>query len=76
MPEEYIKHVVVDMDESMVQNCVLCGETICDYRGAVWPIEQSSPKGWGSGDVFLSVKKNPTMMTSVLSNQDTFKPCM
>ena len=59
----YIKHTVIEMDESMVQYFVICGEIISDYRNAMWPSGQPAPKGYSSGEIFVQ-KGNPTITTT------------
>lgn len=74
MEREYIKHFVNDMDESMVQHCILCGVIISDYRDAMYPSWQEPPKGFATGNVFV-FKGNPTTITTILSEEDKFKNC-
>lgn len=57
---DFIKHVVIDMDDSRVQRCVICGEVICDYRNSM-SCDGSISKGFGSGSVYISKSKNPTV---------------
>ncbi len=71
---EFVKHYVNDMDESMVQNCIFCGETINDYRNTMWPLSQPAPKGFGAGEVYIS-KGNPTILTVILKEGTPFKNC-
>lgn len=70
----YIKHTVVDMDESMVQRCVLCGEVISDYRNSIAPEGTPPLKGWAAGDIYVSERKNPR--TTMTVEPDNFKPCI
>ncbi len=67
----FIKHIVANMDGSMVQRCLICGEIISDYRNAMWPSGQSPPSGWGSGPVYI-LAGNPTtyMSESAISEKD------
>lgn len=69
----YTKHYVIDMDESMVQNCIYCGEIISDYRNAMIPRGQLIPKGFPTGDVFV-LKGNPTIYATSLQN-NKFNQC-
>ncbi len=71
---EFIKHYMNDMNESMIQNCIFCGETISDYSNAMWPSSQSAPKGFGAGEVYVS-KGNPTVLTIALEEGTSFKRC-
>jgi hypothetical protein len=57
----FIKHHVIDMDESMIQRCILCGEVICDYRDVTYRLEDGPPKGFGAGNVYISKSGNPTV---------------
>ncbi len=53
IPDHYTCHHVNDMDESMVQNCIFCGETIIDYRETM-VLEGSEPiKGFAAGDIYI-----------------------
>jgi hypothetical protein len=56
----WIKHVVVEMDESMIQRCVICGAIIRDYTNVSYLIKDGPPKGFATGDVYVSVNTNPT----------------
>ena len=72
--EKYIRHQVVEMDESMVQRCVLCGEVISDYTNCMYPIEQGPPVGWGAGSVYI-LPGNPTLFKIFLSPGEEFLEC-
>lgn len=52
---KYIKHTVGEMDEDMVQRCVICGEIISDYRNAMVPAGQKLPKGFEPGIIYVSI---------------------
>ena len=69
---ELTKHIVAEMDGSMIQRCLICGEVISDYRNAMWPNGQSAPKGWESGPVYVSNTKNPQIFKteSAMSQED------
>lgn len=57
---KFIKHIVGEFDhETMSQSCIICGETICDYSNACWPIGQPPPSGWAAGALYIH-GKNPT----------------
>lgn len=59
MPK-YIRHVVGPMVD-LIQHCVICGEVIADYRGAmVHPAPTGPIQGWAEGNLFISVATNPT----------------
>ena len=72
---KFVKHYVTDMDESMVQNCIFCGETISDYRNTMQPIGQPAPRGFPLGDVFVSDTKNPKIFVRELPAEDEFEKC-
>lgn len=38
--------------EDGVQHCVMCGKVLCDYRNAMIPDGQPTPKGWPKGEVY------------------------
>lgn len=66
----FTRHIVADMDASMVQRCLICGEIISDYRNAMWPNGQDPPKGWGSGPVYV-LGGNPTTYMSEAAMAET-----
>ena len=74
----YVKHQVINMDESMVQNCVLCGECISDYRNAMWPQNQKPPTGWPAGAVFVLKQGSVTNYISETTwdDKNNFINCM
>lgn len=37
---------------NFVQRCILCGEVICDDRGACWADGGNAPKGFAPGPVY------------------------
>ena len=49
----YIRHIVFDMKDDMIQRCILCGEVISDYQNAMWPDGQPPPKGLPAGDIYV-----------------------
>ena len=61
------------MDESLVQNCIFCGETISDYRNAMYPIGQAPPRGFSNGDVFVS--KDKSVLLIALGDGYEFEKC-
>jgi len=46
------RHVVTEMDETMIQRCVICGKVISDYSNSAWPEGQQLPKGFEAGEIF------------------------
>lgn len=66
---KYIKHEVVEMDENMIQRCVVCGCIISDYRNCAWPSDQSPPSGFVAGSVYVSGG------ITTLSEPDDFESC-
>lgn len=58
-----VKHIAGEMIEG-VQYCLICGQVLCDYRGAVSPEKGWVPQGWPDG--FIYVRGNMTS-TSPLS---------
>jgi hypothetical protein len=73
--QHFIRHIVKDMDNSLIQKCELCGEIISDYRFSEQPIGDEPPRGFPSGSVFLT-KGNPVFYTVILSPEDTFEDCI
>lgn len=64
----YIKHILGEFDEEgKIQRCIICGEIIHDYRGAMYAPEEDGSiiesKGWAEGDFYMSTG-NPSYMTS------------
>lgn len=72
---DIIKHIVIDMDESMVQRCIICGEVISDYTNTMKPKGDPMPKGFPSGDVYVIKGKGFTTSSTVLKENETFKNC-
>lgn len=70
---KYIKHVVVDVGNSQVQNCIICGENICDYTNVMYPHGQATPKCYAAGNIFIG-KGNPTITTTV-EPKEGFENC-
>lgn len=60
----FVSHRVVEMDESMVQRCIYCGQMISDYSSSLWPSDQPPPKGFDAGEVYVA-KGFPTITTSI-----------
>lgn len=72
----YIKHIVTDIDKSMIQRCIICGEIINDYTNAMWPQGQKSPKGYSAGNVYVSKNINPTIyLTDLVIGDNEFENC-
>jgi hypothetical protein len=70
-----IRHVVTEMDDEMIQRCVICGEIICDYsRGVMYPATQEPPKGWAAGDLYIQ-GKNPTVYSTTIGDDEDFEDC-
>lgn len=70
----YIFHTVSEMDHTMIQKCTRCGEIICDYSNASWPSDQSPPKGFPAGGLWVS-NSNPKIFTRILGSGERHKPC-
>lgn len=71
----FIRHVVNDMDSSMVQKCIACGKVISDYRNAMWPSGQQAPKGFPAGEVYVSSGGNPTIYSATLEQGQVSLNC-
>lgn len=71
--ENFIEHYVLDMDDSMVQRCVICGEVISDYSNSIWPTDSEPPRGFYEGHVYVSAHGNATVY--VTQEPETFKKC-
>jgi hypothetical protein len=66
---QYVEHHVNDMDETLLQRCVLCGEIITDYRNIMYRVEDGPPAGFRAGPVYVS----PGITT--LSEPDVYEHC-
>lgn len=73
--EIYVEHTVVDMDESMIQNCVICGEEIFNYQNAMYPSGSPPPKGFAAGQIYISSYKNPQIFLSTKPIAHTVISC-
>jgi hypothetical protein len=72
----YTEHIVIDMDDSMVQRCILCGETIADYREVSWHKGMGQPKGWAAGSVFVSPRyQQPIIYKNEINDNETSTRC-
>lgn len=65
---KWTKHILGKFNqEERTQRCIICGEVIHDYRGAMYaPNEDGSPvieKGWVEGEHYVG-GKNPTQFWS------------
>lgn len=59
---KFTHHVVADMDESMVQRCVICGFVVSDYRNVMCPAGSPPSRGFDAGSIFVS-GGNPRITT-------------
>lgn len=71
---QYTRHIVADMDETMVQRCLICGEVISDYRTCMYEINAGVPKGWAAGELFVR-GGNPRITNRNIGEGDTFINC-
>jgi hypothetical protein len=69
-----IRHIVSEMDENMIQRCIMCGEIIFDYSNAAWPAEQEPPRGFAPGQLFIQ-GKNPTSFFNELPDNENYEDC-
>lgn len=56
----YKKHIAGEMNSEGLQMCVICGEILTDYRGAMVPKGSAPLTGFPSGDIYVS-KGSPTI---------------
>lgn len=71
-----IEHQVVEMDESMIQRCVICGQVISDYNGCMQPAGSPPIKGFPVGRVYVTKDGlNPTIYKTELDPFDPVEPC-
>jgi hypothetical protein len=73
MIRHFTKHVVGKMD-GMIQRCIICGEIISDYTNAMWPDDQSPPKGFAAGEIYIRYGQ-PLIITSQISEEDEVVNC-
>lgn len=50
----FTKHIVADMDDSMIQRCLICGTVISDYQNTFYPKDQEPTKGFPAGEIYVS----------------------
>lgn len=70
----FIKHHTGELDESMMQRCIFCGEVISDYRNVMYPKEQGPPKGFAAGDIYVR-KGNPKITTTIEPSDEQIIAC-
>ncbi len=70
----FVKHFVDNMDETLVQACVLCNEIISNSQDAVFPEGYQVPRGFAEGDIFIS-RGNPDIYTKRLPKNSSFENC-
>lgn len=63
------------MDETLTQHCMLCGECIIDYRGAMVPAGQGPISGWESGEIYVSNTNNPKIYMKQQPCECEIKKC-
>lgn len=69
----FTQHQVAEMDSTMVQRCLICGEVISDYRGMIGPIDNPLPQGYAPGAVYVSNTRNPRITT--IQEPDNYQKC-
>ena len=67
--DTWLKHMVGDMDGTMVQRCLICGYVVSDYRNAMWPTDCKPPQGYGAGNVYICGG------VSMVAQPDEYKNC-
>ena len=67
------KHYVNEMDSSQVQKCIICGETIADYRN-VSSSDGKPIKGFPPGEIYVS-SGNPTNTSAIPPRNITINKC-
>ena len=60
----YTKHVSGEMTSEGVQNCVICGETLTDYRGSMVPKGSPPLRGFKCGELIYIKEGNPKITTT------------
>lgn len=68
-----IKHIAGEFREGK-QECIMCGEMICDYTNAHWPAGQNAPKGWAIGPIYIS-GVNPKIFTTTAPDTGEVSDC-
>lgn len=70
---KYIRHIVSEMDESLIQHCILCSEVIANYQNVHYIGEP--PKGFAAGPVYIT-NGNPKFFTTSVDDNDVVIDCM
>jgi hypothetical protein len=70
----FTRHIVAEMDESMVQRCLICGIIISDYRNTMSPAGTPPPVGYAAGEVFVS-EGNPRISGISLIEGTEYENC-
>ena len=71
--EVYVEHIASEMKD-LVQECIMCGTTLTDYRGAM-VLGGGKPVSWPIGPVYVSKKRNPTIFTIEKKEYMTVEKC-
>lgn len=50
-----VRHIVGVFKDNK-QECIMCGELICDYTHAMFPEGQAAPSGWPIGELYITGK--------------------
>ncbi len=63
----YTRHIVGDADEDRVQHCLVCGEIVSDYSGAMaWTGDGGPPTGFAPGEIFTFTTGGSTTLSTSL----------
>lgn len=68
-----VKHIAGPFRDNM-QECILCGEIICDYTHAMFPEGSPAPKGWAIGEIYIS-GVNPKVFSTQRPDNETVIDC-
>ena len=69
------RHVVAEMDESMIQKCVICGAIIIDNRNLMFHIKDGPPKGFPAGNLYVSTGNPKMYFTEEVYAGEKFTDC-
>lgn len=70
----YTRHIVADMDESMIQCCIICGKVINDYRNVMVSPPTTKLQGYAAGEIYQS-GYNPEHTTTIPPKNVTINHC-
>jgi hypothetical protein len=68
-----IKHIAGNFVNGK-QECIMCGEILCDYTHMMSPAGTPAPKGWPVGKIYKS-HGNPTITSTIAPKDGKYSSC-